>query len=139
MLLERNDAIEHENHSNLGMRKMPVETKTPGETVREHDELPVLLLNEEGLIQDCNKPVEKLFGFRLSELVWQHISCLFPQLAELALIQKGQINPKLHFISHCGHIFLGLNKQGTPVPNELSFIRLDHHGSGTLRLILCPV
>lgn len=133
MLLERNNTIEPENHSNLGMHKQP------GEAASEHDELPVLLLNEDGLIQDCNKPVEKLFGFGLSELVWQHISCLFPQLAELALVQKGRINPKLHFISHCGHIFLGLHKQGNPIPNELSFIRLDHQGSGTLRLILCPV
>lgn len=130
--LKHEDAIEPQNHPQAGSQKRL------GEVASKHEELPVLLLDEDGMIQDCNKPVENLFGYQLSDLVWQHISCLFPQLSKLALIQKGQINPKLHFITHCGHIFLGLNRQGNPIPNELSFIRLDQHGSNTLRLILRP-
>jgi len=112
--------------------------KRLGERTIKRHEPPALLLDEGGMIQGCSKSVESLFGYRLSELVWQHISCLFPQLSGVALIQKGQINPKLEFISHCGHIFLGLNKQGNAIPNQLNFIRLEHNGLCTLRLILRP-
>jgi PAS domain S-box-containing protein len=109
-----------------------------GKRAAEWDEPPALVLNEKGEIQDCNASVERLFGYRMNELVWQHISCLFPQLSEVALVQQGGINPTLGFISRCGHVFLGLTKQGKPIQNELSIIRLEHKGSCTLRLILRP-
>src|SRR5512146_1769792 len=71
----------------------------------ERYEPPMLLLDEEGMIKDCSKSAERLFGYRLSEIVWQHVSCLFPQFLESALIQNGRVNPKFNFIAHCGHIF----------------------------------
>lgn len=129
---EDNVAIDPPNYSCTEMQKLL------GERTTKRYEPPALLLDESGIIQSCSKSVESLFGYLLSELVLQHISCLFPQLAGVALIKKGQINPKLDFISHCGHVFLGLNKQGITIPNELSFIRLEHNGLCTLRLILRP-
>lgn len=100
--------------------------------------LPELLLDETGLIKDCSKYVEALFGYRRHELVWQHISCLFPQLSDYELIQRGRINPQLDFICHCGHIFMALDRQGGTSANELSIIKLEHNGLRTLRLIVRP-
>ncbi|MGO8755750.1 MAG: PAS domain-containing protein [Gallionellaceae bacterium] len=102
-------------------------------------EPPVWLLDESGMIQDSSKSVEELFGYRQSELVWQHISCLIPQLSEVVLIQKGRVNRQIEFICHCGHIFMGLNRNGDTFPNELSFILLEHEGLHTLRLIVRPL
>jgi hypothetical protein len=130
--MESNDAIKPHNYPYPSMNKLP--KKRPADW----DEPPSLLLDEDGLIQDCSKPVESLFGYRLGELAWQHISCLFPHLSEIALIQQGRVNPKLDFISRCGHIFLGLNKQGNAIPTELNFVRFEHDGSCTLKLILRP-
>ena len=130
--LEGNDATQLPNHSHPAARKLPEKSST------DWDEPPSLLLDEGGLIQDCSKPAESLFGYRLGELVWQHISCLFPHLSEIALIQQGRVNPKLDFISRCGHIFMGLNKQGNAIPSELNFIRFEHDGMYTLKLIVRP-
>jgi PAS domain S-box-containing protein len=124
--------IDLPNRSGNQMRKVF------GESSVELNEPPVLLLDEAGMIKDCNKSVERLFGYRLSELAWQHVSRLFPQLSGAALIQKGQVNPKIGYISRCGHIFHGLDKQGNAVPAEMTLIRLEHDGLCTLRLILRP-
>jgi len=101
-------------------------------------ELPVLLLDEAGLISDCNKTLEMLFGYRLCEIAWQHISCLIPQLAGLELVKKGRINPRLDFICHCGHIFQGLSKEGSAILAEMNLIGVQHNGSFALRVILHP-
>jgi hypothetical protein len=45
-----------------------------------------MTLDEQGYIRECDKSVETLFGYCQHELVWQHISCLFPKLTEFALI-----------------------------------------------------
>jgi hypothetical protein len=125
-------AVEPTDHSFSSMNKLPKQSAP------DWQEPPSLLLDESGMIQDCSKPVESLFGYRLGELAWQHISCLFPNLSEIALIQHGRINPKLDFISRCGHIFMGLNRQGDSIPTELNFIRFEHDGMCTLKMILRP-
>lgn len=99
-------------------------------------ESPVLTMDERGMIRDCNKSVERLFGYRYHELVWQHVSMLFPQLAGVALVQEGRFNPLLNFLCHCGHLFQSQNRQGDTLTSELSFVQLDHDGSRTLRLIV---
>jgi hypothetical protein len=98
-----------------------------------------LLLDEAGMIQSCCKSVEHLFGYKQSELVWQHISCLFPQLAEVALVQNGKVNERLHYLSRCGHIFAGLNKQGKTVSHQLNLICLEQNGLCTLRMLVLHI
>ena len=44
----------------------------------ERQEPSALSLSERGLIRDCSKPLEMLFGFRRGDLVWQHVANLFP-------------------------------------------------------------
>lgn len=108
------------------------------ETPATEEEPPALLLDERGVIQDCSKTLENLFGYRRIEIVWQHISCLFPQLSDYELIEAGRINPLLDYICHCGHIFLGLDRKGRSIPNELSLLHFNHNGLQTLKLIVRP-
>lgn len=112
--------------------------KQPGKQLMVGLEPPTLLLDEDGMIKDCSKSAERLFGYRLSEIVWQHVSCLFPQFLETALIQKGKVNPKFNYIAHCGHIFQGISKQGQVILTKLNFICLEHDGFCTTKLILRP-
>lgn len=103
----------------------------------ERHEPPMLLLDEDGMIKDCSKSVERLFGYRLNEIIWQHVSCLFPKFLETALIQKGRVNPKFNYIAHCGHIFQGVSKQGQTIPTRLNFICIERD-EFTMKLILRP-
>ena len=126
-----------------GVTELPVHSfkemhKQRGGRPTEPHQVPVLLLDENGMIKDGSRSVESLFGYRLNEIAWQHVSCLFPQLSEVALLEKGRINPKFDFIARCGHIFQGLDKQGNAIPTELSFICLEHDGLCTMRLVPCP-
>jgi PAS domain S-box-containing protein len=102
-----------------------------------HDRL-ALTLDERGVIRDCNKSGEKLFGYRRHDLVWQHISNLLPQLLGVDLIQDGRVNPLLDYLCHCGHLFQVQNRQGDAIPSELCFVHLEHNGNRTLRLIVHP-
>jgi len=130
--------IEGDNTTELSNPSSTAKPKLPGKSALNWDEPPSLMLDERGMIQDCSKSIENLFGYMLGELVWQHISCLFPEFSDVELIHKGEIKPTINYISRCGHIFLGLDRRGNIVPNELNFIRLEHHGMCRLRLILRP-
>lgn len=100
---------------------------------------PVLLLDVNGFIQECGKSVEKIFGYQQHELVWQHISCLFPQLSDVALMQESRLNPMLNYICHCDHVFEAINKQSDIVVCHLNFLLVEHKGMQNLRLIVRPV
>ncbi|MDO8990308.1 MAG: hypothetical protein Q7U91_11830 [Sideroxyarcus sp.] len=100
---------------------------------------PVLLLDVNGFIQECGKTVEKIFGYRQHELVWQHISCLFPQLVDMPLMQGNHLNPMLNYICHCDHVFEAINKQSDIVVCHLNFFLVEYKGMQNLRLIVRPV
>jgi len=99
---------------------------------------PALSLDDRGMIQDCSKSFERLFGFQRPELVWRHISRLFPQLEHIELVQAGQLNPLLNYLCHCGHLYQVLNQQGDIFLSHLSFVRIEFNGKRYLRLILHP-
>jgi PAS domain S-box-containing protein len=101
-------------------------------------ESPALSLDERGMIRNCNKSGERLFGYQCHELVWQHVSMLFPQLSGVPLVQEGRFNSLLNFLCRCGKLFQSQNRQGDTFPSELSFVHLDHDGRRTLRLIVSP-
>ena len=101
-------------------------------------ESPALAIDERGMIRNCNKSGERLFGYRPHDLVWQHVSMLFPQLSGVALVQEGRFNPLLNFLCRCGKLFQTQNRQGDTFPSELSFVHLEHDGRRTLRLIVSP-
>ncbi len=98
-----------------------------------------LTLDERGMICDCSKAGEELFGYSLPEITWQHITRLLPQLEGIELRQGGEINPRLAFLSRCGYQFLARIRHGGTVPSELSFFNVGGTGGLMLRLIVRPV
>jgi hypothetical protein len=97
-----------------------------------------LSLGERGLIQDCSKSLLMLFGFRRSDLVWQPVSKLFPQLVDAELIQAGQVNPFFNYLCRCGQRFLSHNRQGDAFSSNLSIVRLEYEGRRSFRMIVRP-
>lgn len=100
---------------------------------------PSLSLDADGLIQECDKSVETLFGYRQHELVSHHISCLFPKLTEVALMQGNRLNPLFNYICHCDHVFKAVNKQSDIITCNLNFFLVENKGKLNLRLIVRPV
>ena len=95
-----------------------------------------LTLDERGIIRDCSKAGEKLFGYSRKELVYQPVSKLLPELSEIQLINNGQFNPKLRFLSRCGRSFQAKNRLGEIFLNNLHFVLLGYAGAYTIRVIL---
>jgi hypothetical protein len=99
---------------------------------------PSLALDERGMIQDCSRSFERLFGFQRRELAWQHVSRLLPQLTGVDLIKEGRLNPFLNYLCHCGHHYEAQNRQGDILSCILSFVRVEFDGKRSLRLIINP-
>lgn len=112
------------------------------EEVRQHlseqHEPPALSLDERGMILDCSKSFRKLFGFRRGDLVWKHVSTLFPQLADVELVQSGQVNSLLNYLCRCGKLYQAKNRQGDTFSISLNLVRIEYKGKGILRLIVHP-
>lgn len=113
--------------------------KWTNERPAEWHEPPTLSLDERGVIQDCSKSCERLFGYQCCDLVLQHVSKLFPQLLGAAFVRAGRITPLLEFLCHCGYIFQAQNRQGEAFSSKLSFVRFGYDGMTTLRLIVRPL
>ena len=100
---------------------------------------PSLALDERGMIQDCSKSFESLFGFQRRDLVWQHVSRLLPQLTGVDLVQAGRLNPILNYLCHCGHHYEAQDRQGRIISCILSLVRVEFDGRRSLRLIINPL
>ena len=108
------------------------------ESLAEWNEPPALSLDERGMIQECSKSLEKLFGFSQSDLVCNHFSMLFPQLTGVEIVHAGQINPLLNYLCRCGHLFLAQNRQGEVFTSNLSVAHIGYDGSRLLRILVHP-
>jgi PAS domain S-box-containing protein len=97
---------------------------------------PALSLDERGMILDCSKSLEKLLGFRRSELVWHHVSMLFSQLEGVELVQGGQVNSLLNYLCRCGQLYQVKNRQGETFSSNLNLFRIENQGKRILRLIV---
>jgi hypothetical protein len=102
------------------------------------DDRAVLTLDVNGLIRNCNKAAAKLMKCPTSQLVWQHVSNLLPQLADTELMQNGHINPRLRFLSRVGHRFQLAMPGGGLASGRIFFNDLENAGRHNLRLIICP-
>lgn len=102
------------------------------------DDRAVLTLDVNGLIRNCNKAAAKLMKCPTSQLVWQHVSNLLPQLADTELMQNGHINPRLRFLSRIGHRFQLAMPGGGLASGRIFFSDLENAGRHNLRLIICP-
>jgi PAS domain-containing protein len=69
----------------------------PGEVQPEQLHEAAIALDEDGYIRACDTGVEKLTGYSRRELLWQHISCLFPKLTDVVLMHGNRLNPLLNY------------------------------------------
>ncbi len=104
----------------------------------EWQEPPALTLDERGMICDCSRAGEKLFGYGRKDIVWQHVSKLLPELSDIELLKGGQFNPQLGFLCHCGHHFRATNRLGNVFLSELHFVLLNGTDKHTIRMIVQP-
>jgi PAS domain S-box-containing protein len=103
------------------------------------EDMAVLVLDSRGMIRDCNRTGETLFGYRRGELAWRHVSMLLPQLAELDLVPNGQPNPHLRFLNRIGRHFEAATRDGERFACALFLNLLDSTGQGRLSLLVRPV
>ena len=99
----------------------------------------VLILLENGMILNCNQAGASLLGCDPSNLTWQPISRLLPQLAGLALVLDEKINPYLKFLSVVGHRYEVRAMNGTHFACELFFSELEEFDRHCLRIVMQPI
>lgn len=97
---------------------------------------PALTVDERGMICDCNRAIESLFGYRRSEVVWRHISMLLPQMEDVELMPQGRVNPRLQFLCRIGKPFAALDRSGERFDSNLFFNDLGNAGAPRLRVIV---
>jgi hypothetical protein len=114
------------------------QTMSDAPQLKQHS-LVALSLDESGIIRECDSVAEMVFGYLPHELYWQHISCLFPTLADVALMQGNQLNPMLNYICHCDHYFEAIDKQENIIICHLNFVLVENEGRQNLRMIVRPV
>jgi hypothetical protein len=101
-------------------------------------DLPALSLDERGMILDCNKQFEKQTGFEWHDLVWHHITRVFPQLTADDFIQAGQVVPLPDYLIRCSKLYQAQNQRGVSFFSNLIFVLHEHEGKRALRLFVCP-
>lgn len=106
------------------------------ERVVEMNDAPAFLMNVQGVIRSCNKSAERRFGYPQSELLWQHISRLFPQFGDVELVMQNHLNPLLNYLCRCDHIFEAINKKGEIISCNLTFFSIEREGMHLLRLVV---
>lgn len=102
------------------------------------DDVAALTVDARGMIRYCNRAGESLFKYRRSELAWRHVSLLLPELADVDLLENGEVNSRLRFLYHIGRPFRALTQQGERFDGELFLNVLDSSGGGRLSLIVRP-
>ena len=99
----------------------------------------VLILLENGMILNCNQAGASLLGCDPSNLTWQPVSRLLPQLAGLALVLDEKINPYLKFLSVVGHRYEVRAVNGKHFACELFFSEVEEFGRHCLRIVMQPI
>ena len=90
-------------------------------------DLAMLTLDDLGVIRDCSRACEPVFGYPPDELIGRHISMLLPQLPDADLVQEGRINSRLAFLCHCAFAFQARRRDGRIFASELFINRLGSH------------
>jgi hypothetical protein len=101
--------------------------------------LPILTIYHNGMIRSCSHAAIELLGCSQDTLKWRHISSFLPQLADIAIIQGGRINPNLRFLSHIGHSFDVINMHGVHMTCALFFNEIERYDRHYLRVIFRPL
>lgn len=89
-------------------------------------ELPMVALDDHGMIRHCSPACEDLFGYRLDELAGRHISTLVPQM-DGALVHENRINAWVAFLCRCAFPFQARRRNGDRFASQLFVNRLGAH------------
>ena len=84
-------------------------------------------LDDQGVIRDCCRACEPVFGYLPDQLIGHHISVLLPQFPNTDLVQEGRINSRLAFLCHCAFAFQARRRDGRFFASELFINHLDTH------------
>jgi len=95
-------------------------------------DLAMLTLDDQGVIIECSRTCEHLFGYSPDALVGSHISTLLPQLSTTELVQDDRINPRLAHLCHCAIAFQARRRDGRCFASELFINRLGIHNVAVL-------
>lgn len=98
----------------------------------------VITLLQNGMILACNKACGDLLGVAPEKIIWQPISRLLPQLADISLILDNKINPYLKFLSVAEHHFDLVTTNGSHIVCELFFSVIDELSKCCLQITLQP-
>jgi len=90
-------------------------------------DLAVLTLDDLGVIRECNRACEQVFGYLPEELAGCHVSRLLPQLPDTGLVQEDRINSRLAHLCHCAIAFQARHRDGQCFDSELFINRLGYH------------
>lgn len=93
-----------------------------------------ITLNDYGLILYCDVAVERMFGYRCSDLTGTHISVLLPELAHTELTSGVNIDSRLAFLCRCGKIFNAAQEDGALFPVKLSITKIGDTDSRKILL-----
>ena len=99
-------------------------------------DMAVLTIDADGLVCDCDRACEALFDYSRSELVRHHVSMLLPQLADFTLLENGEPNARLRFLSHVGCGFQAIARGGKIFDSEIFLNHLDNAVRERLSLIV---
>lgn len=99
----------------------------------------IIVFNEQGAILECSPNCESIVGYSRKELISQHISKLVAYLENVPLFVRGEFNPQVGFLSHCGMLFRITHRDGSSFDSSLSIVQLHHLSAPAIRLIIVPV
>lgn len=98
----------------------------------------VLMLNENGLILNCNEAATKRLNGTTSQLLWQPVSKFLPHLTGIALMLNGDVNPRLRFLSRIGHLFALRSLGGESFLSRIFLNEVGISGKRNLCLVIFP-
>jgi len=103
------------------------------------EDMAVLIINDDGMICDCNQEAGVLLNSIPRRINWMDISTILPQLKNVELVKKGTINPDLRILSRVGHLFDVVTMNDRSFTSKLYFNEVEYFGRHCLRLIMRPV
>jgi len=131
MIAQRTPHLIEYKHLSVSNKPLAVED--------EDDNRLVLTLHYNGMITECNKAGSRLLHCLPSELIWQHISRLLPQLKNVALMEGSNLNPYLHFLTRVGYKFEVISLSGARLIARVFFCEVGSMEHRFLRVIICPL
>lgn len=103
------------------------------------EEMPAIILNDDGIITDCNSACSSLLCGSRSEIVWQHISKFLPQMHDAMLFNNCHLSPQLRYLSRIGHHFQAIRNDGSVFFSKIFIVELGNTYESFIRVIIRPI